>query len=422
MATAPGTVVQYSLEVIWYQAGSGAPATNVLTAADWSTPDWYRPIDYNADYGGGKAFSAYNILDAVAPGWGWINEVNIYGTHDSRYLNSDADAQFVEVAVPAGADISGWSLRMLEAVTSRRLIVTNTVAVFGAGNLSATKDTYYTQSNMSFRVVGNLNSRKTGKLAFDNGTLDGTWSFATPTDTFSSSGEIFWTDPIGIQLVRSSGVVEHEIVVIGTNWYGEAMSEYHPTNSVADFNSKMRNAAFFYAGPDDMQIPAAKTGSSYEGKGVSIYGTGTSLGVVSSHGETNTVWSKTMRCTPGSVNEGQSINPDDIPQPNGETIVVYCNVDTAGGHIVQTVGDAVETNASVMVMLKRGSENGTNIVYKVDPWYELGRVGVTSGGKDIGHVRHDLGNREYLVNVGVGASNTVTVVASTRVDEKLRNE
>ncbi|MBP5284489.1 MAG: hypothetical protein ILO34_00055, partial [Kiritimatiellae bacterium] len=368
------------------------------------------------------AFSAYNILDAVAPKWAWINEVNIYGIHDSRYLNSDADAQFVEIAVPAGADISGWSVRMLEAVTSRRTIVTNTVAVFGAGNLSATKSMDYVQSNMSFRVIGNLNSRKNGKLAFDNGTLDGTWSIPVPTDTFSSSGEIFWTDPIGIQLVRSSGVVEHEIVAIGTNWYGAAMSEYDPANSVETFNSKMRNAAFFYAGADDAMKASAKTGTSYEKRGSSIYGTGASLGVMSSDGETAENWSNSAACTPGSVNEGQIIDQDAIPQPTGEEIVVYCSVDTVGGHIVQTVGDAVETNATQMIMIKRGSEDGTNIVYKVDPWYELGNVSVTSAGKAQSYTSVPVGERTYKVTVGRYASNTVTVVASARVDEKLRNE
>ena len=76
--------VQYMLEVV-YRAG-GAWQTNWLTSADWKTPAWYSPLDYNADNGG--AFSAYTILDMVAPGWAWINEVNIFGKHDENWNNS----------------------------------------------------------------------------------------------------------------------------------------------------------------------------------------------------------------------------------------------------------------------------------------------------------------------------------------------
>jgi hypothetical protein len=67
---AAGSVVQYMLEVEYYQKGKNEPMTNKLSSAEWVKPRWYRGVDYNKLYGGASgAFAGYNILDTVAPGW-----------------------------------------------------------------------------------------------------------------------------------------------------------------------------------------------------------------------------------------------------------------------------------------------------------------------------------------------------------------
>ena len=133
MSLTPGETVQYSLEVVYWQVGDNLNAvTNVLERGDWTRPEWYNPVDYNNDttFSTNGAYAAYNILDTVAPYWAWINEVNLHGVWDANYNNSDSDYQYVEVAVPIEADITGWSLRFLEIHTDGT-VVTNNAAIFG---------------------------------------------------------------------------------------------------------------------------------------------------------------------------------------------------------------------------------------------------------------------------------------------------
>ena len=397
--TASGQVVQYMLEVIWYPAGGeSTPVTNLLTAADWSPPAWYAPVDKNA---GKDSFAAFNILDTVAPHWAWINEANIYGDY-VNYDNSDKDMQYVEVAVPADADISGWKVNLLEAQTGNGLVLTNQLGMFGSGSLSATKDLRWMQSNMVFRVLANKLSspRYGGRLSYDNGTLDAVWDVDHPTAVFTRDGEISGIEPVGLQLVRASGIIEHEIVVRGYDWNKDSIIESeNPTNRVNYFNRKMPGSHFFYVGDDDGGIP-------------------NSLSVLDSRGETSNVWSRFAAKTPGRVNEGQNIDPDAIPTPNGTSIIVYCYLDNDIGHLTQTVGDAVQTNGNVLVFITKGSERGTNITYTADRWYELG--GVTVNGKGVAFATNASPARTYTVsNVGKGSSNNVIVVASAKIQTSL---
>ena len=118
--------------------------------------------------------------------------------------------------------------------------------------------------------------------------------------------------------------------------------------------------------------------------------------------------------TPGRINEGQQIDPDH-PTPNGSSILVYCNLAADPGHISQTVGDFVNTNGNVILVIQKGLQKGTNITYRVDPWYALGTV--TTNGKAA--VATEVGTRVYTVNVAANASNNVTVVAAARVSDEL---
>ncbi len=388
--------VQYELEVVYYTVGSSVPQTNYLSkAGSWINPAWYRNVNKND---GKKAFSAYTILDSVAPGWAWINEVNILGGYDEyTWANKDADYQYVEIAVPAEASISNWSIRFVEALTDYK-VTTNTVATFGINDLKPTKDGLKNMaSNMVYRVVASPDSRTGGKLKYADGTLDGVWKITTGGNAQNINGVINGFTPIAVQLVRASGVVEHEVSLIGENFYdpGSAYYEtYHPSNMVTRLNRLMPGSRFVYIGDDDQ-------------------GEGVSLSVMTERGETKDNWLNNIRCTPGSVNEGQIIDPDH-PTPNGSSILVYAQLD-AFGHIYQTIGDAVNTNGSMVIVIPKGSQKGTNITYTVDRWYELN--GVTTNG--VAAKWTETAPGRYTANVGAGASNNVTVVASAKLDDRL---
>lgn len=400
MSTTPGSIVQYMLEVRYYAKESMKQMTNFLAATEWRRPDWYHPVDYNRDYGKNKNFAAYNILDTIAPGWAWINEVNILGSYKGGY-NSDDDCQYVELAVPYGSDITGWKVRLLDPNARSRYVVTNTIAQFGTSELPGLKSGTFAYSNFVFPVIGNRKAMESGKLKKSDGSLDAVWDFTEYSGTFMSSGSINPVQPVAIQLMRPSGIVEHEVMVMGTNYYGTIVGwekEYDPQLSVDYLKEVSPGSHVFYAGSDDI-------------------GDTVSLGVFSARGENATLWNNVMLKTPGRPNENQTIDPD-FPTPNGETIIIYANVDNVFGKILQKI-DGEWTNTVQTLYIKRGSERGTNILYRVDPWFELGSV--TTNNVNI-PVPAPNAMREYSVNVGKGVSNNFTVIARAALQRNLVEE
>ena len=416
IATAAPTYVQYMLEVVFYTKGSSVPVTNFLSRAEWGDngtgPEWYRPLDLNAQYGGSTgSFAAYNILDNVAPGWAWINEVNVFGIFNEYLENSDADCQYIEIAQTPESDISGWSVRFLEAQTGNDLVVTNTLVTFGADGLEGTKDSKWIDpdANMVFRVIANRQAQTSGRLKRSEGKLDGVWKLEN-TYLTNMSGDpngnttINATKPFALQLVRKSGIIEHEIVALGTNWWNDLsivyQRMYHPTNSVNFLNAKTPGEQFFYVQVDD------------DG------GEPNSLGVFQGHGSTND-WTNGMVQSPGRKNPLQYIDPDH-PVPSGESILVYFTV--SGDNIWQWDGESF-TNGLLMTTVTKGSQRGTNITYKVSPWYEVNLV-TTNAVSAMGNLSQTTpGNaqpREYVLDgVGKGASNNVVVVAYAGPDSRL---
>ncbi len=401
-----GTVVQYSLEVVYYMKGQDLPLTNALSAADWQKPAWFEPVDCNAQYGNG-AFSAYNILDTVAPGWAWINEVNLFGGYAQSGASVDKDYQYLEIAVPSEADITGWSVRMLVAQTGSGSVLTNEAATFGQDGLTGMKKDLLGQaSGMVFRVIASLPTYQTGRLSLNDGTLDGVWNFKNwDGNILKADGRISEMSPFGIQLVRSSGIVEDEIVVIGTNfWAGSEYlrDQYSPTNTVNFLNAHMSGADFVYVGDDDG-------------------GETKSLSVATGRGESSNNWDRVMVHTPGRINtyaDGtpQEIDPDH-PSPFGTSIYVYCNL--LGPHIYQTCGEAVDSTASQILVIQKNSQRGTNVTYRVDKWYELGSV--RANDVEVASVVTNELDNSYMVTIGLNAESNVTVVAEARVCKELRD-
>ena len=410
----PPKYVQYTLEVIYYTKGSTVPTTNWLSTTDWEIPSWYRPLDLNSSFGKGSSFAAYNILDNVAPGWAWINEVNVFGLFDDALQNTDADCQYVEIVQPPEADISGWSVRILDAQIDNKLVATNTLATFGMGDLAGVKDAKWIDptANKVFRVIANQQARDTGLLKYEDGTLDGVWHLENINLTNMSGDSLGNTEitayrPFAIQLVRSSGIVEHEIVAMGTNWWWdlpEFLARYHPTNSVNFLNANMAGSDFFYVGMDD------------DG------GEPKSLGVFQNNGSVTNDWNNTMDKTPGSINKGNGIvqTIGDHPRPNPVNILVYMTVD--GSHILHSLdGGTTFTNEMFMLSVPKGSLHGTNVTYRVDPWYVVGSV-TTNGTSAMGALTPTVTTqpRQYVLSgVGKGASNNVTVVAMAALDPRI---
>ena len=408
-------VVQYMVEIFYTTVD---PKTGVtmqrsrlvdVQSGEWEVPEWYAPIDYNTDpdYGRNEHFSCFCILDDIAPGWAWINEVNILGELDHYGYNTDRNCQFVEIAAPVTADLSGWKIQMIQAESSGTRItrvVTNTVAIFGSRGLSPTK-TKNSVSNYVFHVVANpaIGGGLDRSIFDEDGTLDATWKF----DEFGN-GYLFNTDntlsdiePLGVRLLRPNGIVEHEIMTIGEDVWG---GSYAPSNQVRLLNEALNPGKFFVPGED------------------CNYGDH-SVGVINGMGEGYTGnWNNTMMRTPGRINEDQQINPD-IPVPYGEMIYIYSELDQSGG-LIEQWNDSAKcfTNDTLRFFIKRDSIIGTNLIFRVEPWYEVEYCRQTSGGKT---VYFDVSNgfdkvsREVRVTIGKGCSNTVNVVTKAMPDRQL---
>ena len=411
MSIVAPTRVQYMLEVVFYtKENPTVPMTNWLSATDWQIPDWYKPLDLNAEYGRNGDFAAYNILDNVAPGWAWINEVNIFGEF-KNWSNSDENCQFVEIAHPPEADVSGWQVRLLEPSMGNNLIYTNVLARFGSGGLAGTKQmsSEDAEVNMVFRVIGSPLSRSSGRLKKSDGTLDAVWGVDNPTLEFTSDGVISYYDPMVFQLVRTSGIIEHEIIVEGTN-YLESLEIESP-----DYLREMRDFVTNKLQQSTIPIPGYDYG-----------GASNSLSVIQNFGhngmeEPENDWTTAVKMTPGGRNIGQVIDPNH-PVPAGEEILVYFTV--TGDHITQSMDGSNFTNGMFSAIVTKNNPVGTNVIYRVDPWYVLGsvRTGTVSLIDKAVQTKATQPFEYTLSNVAKGISNNVTVVASAALNPKFGAE
>ena len=395
--------VQYMLEVEYYTIDSDTvPVTNVMTSADWEKPSWYAGIDFNADLAA-YGFSAYNILDTVPFGWAWINEVNIFGGYENATAlsgNKDNDQQYIEIAIPAETDLSKWQLQFVTRDEGAK-----SVATFGENGVAATKQASETSpmaSNCVFMVLSNEQSKDSITNSLGNVDVDGVWSYPVDGTVWKTSGN--WTPdmyPAAIRLVRPSGIIEHEVTCIGTNLW---MEIYGPEDEDSIEYSPRGYADELIAAGDVVVVA-----------GDDMIDGETSLSVLANNGAADEDWHNDVAKTPGMVNMGQYINPEH-PVANGDTIIVYCYVDTTG-HIRQTVGALTESTESALLLLKRGGE-GTNIVYSIDKWYELASI-TTNGIADVNAPTGRTISVEYTA--GVNVSNTLTIVANSQIETRLRD-
>jgi hypothetical protein len=98
--------------------------------------------------------------------------------------------------------------------------------------------------------------------------------------------------------------------------------------------------------------------------------------------------------------------------------MIYSNLGTSG-HLSQMIGGS-PVKSSEIIILRKGTGEGTNIVYKTDVWYEMGSVKVD--GAEVQFATNSE-PRTYSVNVGAGSSNDViTVDAEAVMDKSLETE
>ncbi len=405
-------IVQYMLSVTYYLKDSETPVDEQFlnVSGEWVKPEWYLGVDYNKKFAGMNGKSAYTILDAIAPGWAWINEVNAYGedTVDS-VVNIDQTNQYIEVAIPAAQSIEGWHLDVitLQGHTNTIVRFTDDDGAIGSGYAKASKTKNITQG---FAFLNVASPRSLASLNESAGERDGIWKWTAPSDgdfTFSKDGTYNGEfNPVAIQLVRASDVIEEQVVLGGTDGY-EAIArrsgtpsaiawEYSTTNMVRKLTEDAENQGIY--------------GTKWFSVGYDNGNKLNSLSVTNSNGSVEENWSKEIVKTPGSINAGQVL-PGDPPTPSGASVIIYCEIDPdSAAYLKQTVGDATETTDTVMVLVQKGSEFGTNITYKVGNYFEIDSV--TTNTVALAEASGRQGTVE--INVGKGVSNAVYVVASAR--------
>lgn len=352
----PNNVWQY---YVWaeYKDRQGIAHVHGLDATEWGPPSWFYGIkNLNETYGAGLAnrFAGYTILDSISPQRAWLNEVNICdtGTMDD-YAN-----QFIEIAVPQGADLTDWRIDLLDRNVKR-----GTIARFGSGNARVTSKTGSRPGVDATNSYTFVALRSPAALLQNRvPEADGSW-MRTPTDSTGMNyttlslidGNLRNYEAYGLALVRPSGVIEHQIIFSGTNTYLGGPLEYLASGTNLLAKAKAADGPdshWFFAGED------------------MVSGT---LGVFRSHGEDASCWTNQMIATAAALNRLADGTPQDIDgdwflQPNGTNVWIYSSV--LGAHISQKVGS--NTNRTAVVIIRKG--DSTNIVYTTAPWYQIGEV------------------------------------------------
>lgn len=397
----PNTIWQYFV-VARFKDKSGESHEHPLDSREWKPPAWYRGLaDYNKQYGNNQSdkFAGYTIIDSVSPKRAWINEFNYYddGT------GTDNRNQFLEVAVPQGADLKGWYICVANGSTNGPL------ASFGYNNAKISKKTGVTEgvdclNHYAFLTLRNSIAKEEGNVP----EADGEWDSVTKYDV--DAGVFRNYSAYGIYLMRPSGIIEHEIVTEGYSSFQSAWDSFSASNLVAKLLAKEPSSTWFFAAKD--------------------YGAG-SIGVVTNHGETAKCWTNSwveatsekpeipgMVKTPGKVNrlstgESQYIDPDWFLLPNGTNIWIYATV--LGDHLRQSIGTV--TDQVSVVIVPKGST--TNIIYRTDPWYELGEVTVNGAKAPEAEGRAGRSDAHVWAFELKDVQETQTVVANCRGSSEL---
>ena len=405
-----GTVVQYMLEVK-YSTADGDTGRQLLATGDWTKPAWYNGVDYNARFGG---FAAYTILDTVAYGFAWINEVNVY---DGPTPSTDISPtnQYVEVAVPIKSSIEGWKLEFITGgLADGTPLFTNTVVRYVDREKFPLADyptevpckkTQNAEGDYVFITAGSPDSFS--KALQDGGIIDGAWKVEDDQEhrgtQLKESGRIDGGTPMAIRLVRPSGIIEHQIVIAGTNRYATSRDPYPRTYSTTNFVKKINGTVY---------IAAEDTGGA---DGSPLQGYSSNVTNYENVVSDPSVWAHLPK-TPGRVNVGEVL-PVDPPTPHGTMIALLAKI--ANGYVTQSIGSSERTTETVVLYVRMGLEAGTNIVYDLADWHEIESIAETEKGKPTRTYGPYLNKRQVTFPAAINASNDVTLVVTTRMRNDL---
>lgn len=423
-------VVQYHLTVAYYvksQDPASAPSRIVQEldpAGEWSIPEWYTGLNLMLLRGSGAADCAFTILDNVAPGNAWINEANVYGLMDdnsrpstSPFFNSDFTNQYVEVAIPAHTDIEGWRLDFISMLGSTNTMVRFSNSTSGEGYAPAEKS-LGAEDGFAFLSVASPATESAGTLDAGMGEVDGVWRMSS--GMVSGDNTIMAKEsldgktyeevynavryPLAVQLVRSSGVIEHQITLGGTNYYTTlpALAPQAPKYSAsrlaetlnAEAAAAGRTSKWFAAGYD---VPKDESKSLVN-----------SLSVSNLCGEVAADWTPDIEKTPGRKNSGQVL--PEVHVASGDSVVFYCYVgtntaDTVSGRLLQSGGAEAPTTDRLILVVPKNSAAGTNLVYTITNYYEI--AAITTNGTAIAEA---AGRRNsYNLNVGKEIPNGTSI-------------
>ena len=375
--------------------------------ADWTRPDWYHPVDLNTKNGYSESnpdrFSAYTILDSISPGRAWINEVNF---NDGNYR--DVTNQFIEVCLPSGIDMTGWFLRLTDLNMNQWVM-----GKFGAGELFPATSTRNETSGFAFLVVGSPETEAAGGPKDEDGesvSLDGVWS-RDGIKVTAENGTLLFSRPFQFELVRPSGIVEHQFVLGGTNMLAHTSwgANYEATNLCAKLQSSNPSPIRFVAGDDVSHLD----------DGVRLASAGVITGATDvatlNPGQAAT-WTSKLVFTPGRANKTQDGLVQTIPDdwfvvPNGTN--AWVTVRLLGSHLVQEIGGL--TNTVFKFVLPQGAT--TNVTYTADPWYELAALTVDGEVK----AEHEARNKASFLYTIAPTGRTCVVEASEGYDAGLQD-
>ena len=369
-----GSVVQFMLTVKYFdRKGDQKEYSAPLTSALWQQPEWYWPVDLNRENGGdvdASKFSGYTILDTVSPGRAWINEVS---WNDGAKAETGGELsttnQFIEICIPSGVDMKGWYVQATgcaqDPETGRRK--TGKIFVFGRWGDPSSKISAAATNGYEFFVIQSPVTSRRGdggiKGLDGRNAADATWSDATQASL--TGGSFSYYQPYEIALYRPSGVLEHQVVLQGTNTSTRSSSyaQYEGTNLVRVLNAEDAAAVGsasprrFFAGKETSK---RKNGLHYASAGV-VRGSADGNPAPGAEG----TWESGLRFTPGSLNEGQVIPAGWFLPPNGTNSWIYLSVE--GGHLYQRVG----TNTASSLLVVVPEHGSTNVCYTTDAFYEL---------------------------------------------------
>jgi hypothetical protein len=352
-------VVQYRITVQYKDKNGNEHESEMAVGADWTEPPWYVFAAGNP-YNQGAEKCAYTILDEISPKRAWINEINMYKKGDI----DDSTHQYVEVAVPQGLSLKGWTMSYFESggTGAGGKYVSHTLASFGADAVE--KKTDPATNSYVFIAIQSPATKAAGtyNTAEHNYLDDGTWG----NKLFNGDGVLNVRKPYAFRLLRPTGIVEHELVFMCTNTSTSISAwRYDGTNFVEEIKKSLNDDAWIYVGADD------NAGASED----------YSLGVFTNHGESVSCWTNWMKQTPGNVNKLangalQHIDPTYFDPPEGDHLWIYAEVDAASKNTVWVKNGDARVNALVLIVPQNSLTGtySTNVTYEVLKWFDLKSV------------------------------------------------